>query len=127
MSAARPLAGVPAALPPAVFRRLWWALLVLALLPLARVEEASQALSDGDASRARDIVRRVAPAAVRRISRRVLTDRPLRADVDRLVRHYARSLAESARNGDAVGVSALLASDPGRTFLLLDAAVGDLG
>lgn len=98
-----------------------------ALLPRARVEEASQALSEGDASRARDIVRRVAPAAVRRISRRVLTDRSLRADVDRLVRHYARSLAESARNGDAVGVSALLASDPGRTFLLLDAAVGDLG
>ena len=98
-----------------------------ALLPRARVEEASQALSEGDATRARDIVRRVAPAAVRRISRRVLTDRPLRADVDRLVRHYARSLAESARNGDAVGVSALLASDPGRTFLLLDAAVGDLG
>src|SRR5690606_24888712 len=56
-----------------------------ALLPRARVEEAAHALSDGDASRARDIVRRVAPAAVRRISRRVLTDRPLRADVDRLV------------------------------------------
>jgi sulfoxide reductase heme-binding subunit YedZ len=37
LSAARPLAGVPAALPPAVFRRLWWALLVLALLPLARL------------------------------------------------------------------------------------------
>lgn len=98
-----------------------------ALLPRARVEEAGQALSDGDASRARDIVRRVAPAAVRRISRRVLTDRPLRADVDRLVRHYARLLADSARNRDSGGVSALLASDPGRTFLLLDAAVGDLG
>lgn len=37
MSAARPLAGVPAALPPAVLRRLWWALLALALLPLARL------------------------------------------------------------------------------------------
>jgi hypothetical protein len=97
-----------------------------ALLPRARVEEASQALSDGDASRARDIVRRVAPAAVRRISRRVLTDRPLRADVDRIVRHYARTLAESARSGDPGGVSALLASDSGRAFLLLDAAVGDL-
>lgn len=98
-----------------------------ALLPRTRVEEAAQALSQGDASRAREIVRRVAPAAVRRISRKVLTDRQLRGDVDRLVRHYAQSLADSARHGDGAAVGALLASDPGRTFLLLDAAVGDLG
>lgn len=98
-----------------------------ALLPRARVEEAAQAVLDGDHARARDIARRVAPAAVRRISRRVLTDRALRADVDRLVRHYTRSLSETAQSGDEAGVSALLASETGRTFLLLDAAIGDLG
>ena len=48
-------------------------------------------------------------------------------DVDRLVRHYTRSLSETAQAGDEAGVSGLLASETGRTFLLLDAAIGDLG
>ena len=97
-----------------------------ALLPRARVEEAAEAFGSSDPDRARQIVRRVAPAAVRRISRRVLTDRDLRADVERFVRYYDGSIAEAARSGDRDTVNHLLLSESGRTFLLLEAAVGDL-
>ena len=97
-----------------------------ALLPRARVEEAARAIIGGDDAKARDIVRRVAPAAVRRISRRVLTDRQLRDDVDEFVHQYADILASADDGPDAGSVGHLLGSDAGRTFLLLDAAVGDL-
>ncbi|WP_295174524.1 tipN, partial [uncultured Brevundimonas sp.] len=54
-----------------------------ALLPRSRVEEAARAFSNGDPDAARQIVRRVAPAAVRSVSRRVLSDAELRADAER--------------------------------------------
>lgn len=97
-----------------------------ALLPRARVEDAAAALAQGDADAARQVVRRVAPAAVRSVSRKVLADAELRADVERHVRLVARQLAEAARRGDAEAVIDRLHSDAGRAFLLLDAAVGDL-
>ncbi|WP_395945617.1 tipN [Brevundimonas sp.] len=98
-----------------------------ALLPRSRVEEAARLLSNGDADGARQIVRRVAPAAVRSVSRRVLSDPELRADAERYVRSFAQDLATSARAGDGQAVQSRLASDGGRAFMLLDAAVGDLG
>jgi hypothetical protein len=67
-----------------------------ALLPRSRVEEAAQAVTDRDPDRARQIVRRVAPAAVRSVSRRVLTDPDLRADAESYVRAFARDLAAHA-------------------------------
>jgi len=97
-----------------------------ALLPRARVEDAAAALAQGDADGARQVVRRVAPAAVRSVSRKVLADPELRADVERHVRLVARQLAEAARRGDSDAVIDRLHSDAGRAFLLLDAAVGDL-
>ncbi|MFN3670106.1 MAG: tipN [Brevundimonas sp.] len=97
-----------------------------ALLPRSRVEEAAQAVTERDPDRARQIVRRVAPAAVRSVSRRVLTDPDLRADAEAYVRGYARDLATLAAAGDGPGVQARLTSDGGRAFMLLDAAVGDL-
>jgi hypothetical protein len=97
-----------------------------ALLPRSRVEEAAAAFAERDPDRARQIVRRVAPAAVRSVSRRVMSDPELRSDAERYVRAYAQKLAESARAGDAGGVLGALATDAGRAFMLLDAAVGDL-
>lgn len=97
-----------------------------ALLPRSRVEEASQAVAAGDPDRARQIVRRVAPAAVRSVSRRVLTDADLRADAEAYVRAFSRDLAARAEAGDAPGVLGRLTSDGGRAFMLLDAAIGDL-
>jgi hypothetical protein len=97
-----------------------------ALLPRSRVEEAATALAERDPDRARQIVRRVAPAAVRSVSRRVMSDPELRADAERYVRDLAARLNDRARAGDAHDVLATLATDPGRAFLLLDAAIGDL-
>ncbi|MDP3800721.1 tipN [Brevundimonas sp.] len=97
-----------------------------ALLPRSRVEEAAAAVAERDPDRARQIVRRVAPAAVRSVSRRVLTDPDLRADAEAYVRAFARDLAARAGAGDRPGVLGRLTSDGGRAFMLLDAAVGDL-
>ncbi|MFN3560166.1 MAG: tipN [Brevundimonas sp.] len=97
-----------------------------ALLPRSRVEEAARALTDRDPDRARQIVRRVAPAAVRSVSRRVLTDPDLRADAEAYVRAFSRDVASHAAVGDGPAVLARLTSDGGRAFMLLDAAVGDL-
>ncbi len=97
-----------------------------ALLPRSRVEEAAQAVAAGDADRARQIVRRVAPAAVRSVSRRVLTDADLRADAEAYVRSFSRDLAARAAASDGPGVLGRLTSDGGRAFMLLDAAIGDL-
>jgi hypothetical protein len=96
-----------------------------ALLPRTRVQEAAQAIAAGDPNGARQIVRRVAPAAVRSVSRRVLSDSDLKADVEDYVRAMGARLASSA--GDAGAVLDGLSSDGGRAYLLLDAAVGDLG
>lgn len=98
-----------------------------ALLPRARVEEAARSITAGDPAGARQIVRRVAPAAVRSVSRRVLSDSDLRADAERYVRAFGQGLAERARAGDGTAVHDRLGSDAGRTFMLLDAAVGDMG
>ncbi|CAN7162037.1 tipN [Brevundimonas sp. LjRoot202] len=97
-----------------------------ALLPRARVEEAAQAVAGGDPDRARQIVRRVAPAAVRSVSRRVLTDTDLRADAEAFVRVFSSDLSARAAARDEAGVLGRLTSDGGRAFMLLDAAIGDL-
>ena len=97
-----------------------------ALLPRARIEEAARALAGQDPDRARQIVRRVAPAAVRSVSRRILADAELRADADAYVRGFGLEMADHARRGDAHDVQARLATDEGRAFMLLDAAIGDL-
>ena len=98
-----------------------------ALLPRARIEEAARALAAQEPDRARQIVRRVAPAAVRSVSRRILADAELRADADAYVRAFGREMQDHARQGDAHDVQARLATDEGRAFMLLDAAIGDLG
>ncbi|HST93123.1 MAG TPA: tipN [Brevundimonas sp.] len=98
-----------------------------ALLPRSRIEEAAEAVAGRDPERARQIVRRVAPAAVRSVSRRVLTDPDLRGDAEAFVRVVSRDLGSRAMAGDAAGVQGRLTSDGGRAYMLLDAAIGDLG
>src|SRR5690606_14957814 len=84
-----------------------------ALLPRQRVEEAAQAFADRDPDHARQIVRRVAPAAVRSVSRRVMSDAELRSDAERYVRAFAQTLADQGRGGDAAAVLSILATDAG--------------
>ena len=45
-----------------------------ALLPKGRVEEIAAAVQTGDALGAREVVRALAPAAIRRLARRLMTD-----------------------------------------------------
>lgn len=99
-----------------------------ALLPRSRVEAAAEAHQVGAPDTAREIVRRVAPAAARRISRHVLTDKAVREQADRFLAIYETRLAEAVRRDpEGYMATALLASEPGRAFLLIDAAIGDLG
>jgi hypothetical protein len=96
-----------------------------ALLPRVRLEEISNAAVTMGPTAVRDTVRRLAPAAVRRLSRRVLTDKILKEQADRYLRRYVGLLQGSIEKDPSI-VSTLLGSDPGRAYLLLDAAVGDL-
>jgi len=98
-----------------------------ALLPLSQIDAIASAMQKGELERVREAVRALAPGAVRRLSRRVLTDKVLRAHADRYVRRYEDLLSDSARRDrEGFMTAALLGSEPGRAFLLFDAAVGEL-
>jgi hypothetical protein len=97
-----------------------------ALVPRPRLEEIVAVQRAGDAASGREIVRRLAPAAVRRLSRRVMTDPNFRGQAERYVRHYAELLNEAAgREGGDAAAASLLGSDRGRAYLLLDSAIID--
>jgi len=94
-----------------------------ALLPRARIDDVAFALSRDDVVRARQIVRRVAPAAVRSVNRRVTADQELHNDINRFVDAYARLLADLG--DDQNSVNNRLASDEGRAFMIYDAALNE--
>ena len=97
-----------------------------ALLPPIRTEEIAAVLRNGDTYGARQIVRQLAPAAMRRLSRRVLTEPALRARVAQFLEQFEGWIDQAAsadRSGEAL--DQLIATDEGRGFLLYDAALGD--
>ncbi|HEX8233435.1 MAG TPA: polar localization protein TipN [Caulobacteraceae bacterium] len=96
-----------------------------ALLPPARVEELASVIGSGDADGSRLVIRHLAPVAVRKLSRRLLTDRPLRLQAERFVRQYEASVADAAKK-DVQAIASLLGNDTGRAYLLFDAAAADL-
>jgi glycosyltransferase A (GT-A) superfamily protein (DUF2064 family) len=93
-----------------------------ALLPRARIDEIAAAVNQSEPAMMRAIVRRLAPAGIRRLSRRLLSDRAFRAQADRFTDRYQGLLDDAARERNAVVVAALLGSDQGRAFLLIDSA-----
>ena len=98
-----------------------------ALLPRGRIEEIGAVVQTGDLEGARKVVRRLAPAATRRLTRRLFTDEALKAEAGDYLRRYRGMLDEAvARDQEGFMVATLLASDAGRVFLLLDAAAGDM-
>jgi uncharacterized coiled-coil protein SlyX len=99
-----------------------------ALLPKARVDEIAAAVQTRDVQGAREVVHKLAPAAIRRLVRRMFSDAVLRGQSERFLQRYAAALDEAAES-DREGflVATLLATDAGRAYLLLDAAAGDLG
>ncbi len=99
-----------------------------ALLPRGRIDEIAMAVQTRDAHGAREIVRRLAPAAIRRLVRRLFSDAAMRGQSDRFLQRFGGMIEEAAeRDRSGLLVATLLASDGGRTWLLLDAAAGDLG
>jgi hypothetical protein len=99
-----------------------------ALLPKGRIEEISAAIQTGDGPGAREVVRTLAPAAIRRIARRMLSDVSFRSRTQALTSRYGEVIGEAARR-DKQGfqAAALLATNAGRAYLLLDAAAGQPG
>ncbi|MGH6998100.1 MAG: hypothetical protein ACREEO_07885, partial [Phenylobacterium sp.] len=71
--------------------------------------------------------RKLAPAATRRLARKLFTDDLLKRQVLSYLARY-HELLEDAAERDAAGlvVEKLLSSEAGRTYLLFDAAAGDL-
>lgn len=98
-----------------------------ALLPRSRVHELAVAVQAGDGDGARAVVRKLAPAATRRLTRKLFTDEPLKRQVLSYLARYHELLEDAAeRDPRGVAVEALLGSEAGRTYLLFDAAAGDL-
>jgi hypothetical protein len=98
-----------------------------ALLPRGRIDEIAVAVQTRDAQGAREIVRRLAPAAIRRLVRRLFSDAAMRGQSDRFLQRFSGMIEEAAdRDRGGLLVATLLASDGGRAWLLLDAAAGDL-
>jgi hypothetical protein len=98
-----------------------------ALLPRGRIDEIAAAIQTHDETGAREVVKKLAPAAIRRLVRRLFSDATLKGNAERFVRRYAGMINEAAQQ-DREGflVAALLASEAGRAYLLLDAAASDL-
>jgi hypothetical protein len=97
------------------------------LLPRGRIDEIAAAMQTGDIDGAREVVRRLAPAATRRIARRLFTDEAVKHQVQVYIRRY-QTLVDDAVVRDPEGflMAGLLGDDAGRLYLLLDAAAGDL-
>jgi hypothetical protein len=98
------------------------------LLPKARIDEIAAAVQTGDLEGAREVVKRLAPAAIRRISRRLVTDDAVKRQAQIYVRRYQTLVDDAAvRDPEGFLMASLLGDDGGRLYLLLDAAAGDPG
>jgi hypothetical protein len=97
------------------------------LLPITRVDELSAMISDGQGDSARELVRRLAPAATRKLSRRLLEEPRMRRSVmDFLARYQAGVETAIRRDRSGREVGALLSTEAGRLYLLAEAAAGDI-
>lgn len=98
-----------------------------ALLTRGRVEELAAIVQTGDYEGAREVVRRLAPAAGRRLQRRLFTDDAFKRQAAAFLAHYQGRLEDAAeRDAEGFAVQSLLGSEAGRAYLLLEAAAGDL-
>jgi hypothetical protein len=97
------------------------------LLPKARIDEIAAAVQTGDTDGARTVVKRLAPAASRRIERRLFTDEDSRRRAEVYIRRYQTLVGDAmVRDPEGFLMANLLGDDAGRLYLLLDAAAGDL-
>ena len=98
-----------------------------ALLSRSRIDEAILAIMSEDNEGARNLVRRVAPAAIRRLSRRLVSDPVLRQHANDFTTAYDQQINIALMSKDvARGLQEVLSNDRGRAYLLVDAAIADL-
>jgi hypothetical protein len=97
------------------------------LLSRDSVDEIAAAIQVGDADGARERVRKLTPAAIRRIVRSLSTDEALTRQVAKNLGLY-RALLDDAMERDPEGflVATLLGSDGGSAYLVLEAAIAEL-
>ena len=97
------------------------------LLPRGRIDEIAAAVQTGDLDGAREVVKRLAPAATRRIARRLFTDDDVRRQVQVYTRRYQTLIDDAVvRDPEGFLMASLLGDEAGRLYLLLDAAQGDM-
>ncbi len=98
-----------------------------ALLSRSRLDETIAAIMAEDNEGARLVVRRVAPAAIRRLSRRLLSDAVLRQQAHDFASYYDQQINIALMSKDVPqAMHDVLSSDSGRAYLLFDAALSDL-
>ncbi len=99
----------------------------LEVLPFSRVDQAAASLQRLDGEGARRVVRRVAPAEVRQLSRRLMSDERMRRKALGYLQDYQDILAKAVvRDPSGRAVSDLLNSLAGRLYLLTDSAAAEL-
>lgn len=97
-----------------------------ALLSRTRIEETISAIMAENNEGARQVVRRVAPAAIRRLGRRLAQDHGLRQQATEFVSFYDQQLNIALMSKDVSrALQEVLANDTGRAYLLLDAALSE--
>ncbi len=97
-----------------------------ALLSRMRIEETISAIMAENNEGARQVVRRVAPAAIRRLGRRLAQDHGLRQQATEFVTFYDQQLNIALMSKDVSrSLQEVLANDTGRAYLLLDAALSE--
>jgi hypothetical protein len=98
-----------------------------ALLSRARVDEMIAAIVAEDNEGARMVVRRVAPAAIRRMARRLVADPVLRQQANDFATFYDEQVNMALMSKDVTrGLQEVLNNDKGRAYLLIDAAIADM-
>ncbi len=97
-----------------------------AVLSRSRLEEIMTAFAGGETDEVRQLVQRVAPAAIRRLSRRLVSDHTLRQQANDFATYYDRQVHMALMSKDVLaGLSDILANESGRAYLLIDAALSD--
>ena len=98
-----------------------------ALLSRGRIEETVSAIMAEDNEGARMVIRRVAPAAIRRLTRRLVADVNLRQQANDFATFYDQQINIALMSKDpSRALTEILGNDTGRAYLLLDAAISDL-
>ncbi|HYD45029.1 MAG TPA: polar localization protein TipN [Phenylobacterium sp.] len=99
---------------------------IQALLPADKVAEIAVVVQAAETEGAREVTRQLAPAAVRRLARRLSVEPALKLLAARYLQGFGHELDDAAERDHAGGaVAQLLEGEGGRLYLVYDAAIGE--